>query len=83
MEYLALFFTTSASIKFKRKLLKMEISVEALPVPRILSSACGVAVHFFWPDSPLLLLDNGVEKLYAVEKAGYKLIYKAEPPLSV
>jgi hypothetical protein len=82
MEYLALFFTTSASVKFRRKLNKLDIAVEALPVPRKLSSGCGIAIRFCWPDNPLPLLDDGIEKLYSVEENGYNLIYQADRPSS-
>lgn len=82
MEYLALFFTTSASVKFRRRLQKMNIAVEALPVPRKLSSGCGIAIRFSWPDNPVPLLDDGVEKLYSIEENGYNLICQAGQPLS-
>lgn len=75
MEYLALFFTTFGTIKFKKKLIKMGIAVEVLPVPRSLSSGCGVAVKFFKDGEVSSLLDDSVEKLYSKSQNEYLLIY--------
>ncbi len=76
MEYLALFFTTYGSIKFKKKLIKMNIEVEVLPVPRTLSSGCGIAVKFFSDGDISSLLDDSVEKLYSKSQDEYLLIFE-------
>lgn len=78
MEYLALFYTTFGSIKFKKKIVKMGMEVEVLPVPRRLSSGCGVAVKFFSDGDVSSLLDDSVEKLYSKSQDEYLLIYGSE-----
>lgn len=78
MEYLALFHTTHGSIKFKKKLIKNGKEVEVLPVPRKLSSGCGVAVKFFSDGEVSDLLDESVEKLYSKNQDDYLLIYGSE-----
>jgi hypothetical protein len=78
LEYIALFFTTSAAIKFRRKLQKLNNPVEAMPVPRKLSSSCGIAVRFSWPEDLAPLLDEGVEKVYSLNNSDYFLLYEAD-----
>ncbi|ADY57619.1 hypothetical protein Sgly_3357 [Syntrophobotulus glycolicus DSM 8271] len=63
MEYLALFYTSTGAVKFKRKLDRLAIPVELLPVPSSFSAGCGVAARFFVLD-PGPLLDASIEKLY-------------------
>lgn len=77
MEFLALFFTTTSSVKFRRKLQKLNLPVEALPVPRTLSSGCGIAIRFSSAENPVSLLDDGVEKIYQINNNDYILIYQA------
>lgn len=78
MEYLALFFTVSASVKFQRKLQKLKVPVEALPVPRKLSSGCGIAAKFSWSEDLTSLLDEGVERIYTLDEGNYILKYEAD-----
>lgn len=78
MEYLALFYTTFGSIKFKKKLIKMDMEVEVLPVPRTLSSGCGVAVKFSSDGDISPLLDDSVEKLYSKTQDEYLLIFESK-----
>jgi hypothetical protein len=46
MNYIVLFFTHSASIKFENRLSDMGINVVIRPTPRALSSSCGVCADF-------------------------------------
>ncbi len=78
MEYLSLFITSSASVKFKRKLQSQAIPVELLPVPRLLSSRCGVAAKFTWENDINVLLHQGVERLYQIDGDNYILVYQAK-----
>ncbi|KUO61896.1 MAG: hypothetical protein APF84_04465 [Gracilibacter sp. BRH_c7a] len=78
MEYLALFYTTHGSIKFKKKLINIGMEVEVLPVPRRLSSGCGVAVKFFSDQDVSSLIDQTVEKLYRITQSEYQLVYGSE-----
>ncbi len=46
MNYIATFFTHSGAIKYKKQFANNGIHVELRPVPRELSSSCGVAGVF-------------------------------------
>jgi len=45
-----LFFTTSSVMKAEKTLLKQGLEVKLIPVPRELSSDCGIALRFNWDD---------------------------------
>lgn len=77
MRYLALFFTTTGSMKFKKKLKNMGKEVEVMPVPRELSSSCGVAVKFSDDQDISYLIDKSIEKIYTENEKGYFLLYNA------
>lgn len=78
MDYIALFFTTSGAMRFKRNLQKIGTEAEALPVPRKLSSSCGIAIKFKWIEDPMSLIDDSVEKLYQVNNSDYTMLYDEE-----
>ena len=44
-----LFYTTSAAIRSEKLLLKAGYDVKMIPTPRELSSDCGIALRFDWP----------------------------------
>lgn len=73
MNYLATFFTHSGTIKFKRNLIKKNIENEALPVPRQLSSNCGIGVKFLINENIEEVYNDDIEKIFKIEKEGYKL----------
>ncbi|WP_040329986.1 DUF3343 domain-containing protein [Clostridium ihumii] len=73
MNYLATFFTHSGAIKFKRNLIKKNIENEALPVPRQLSSNCGIGVKFLINENIEEVYNDDIEKIFKIEKEGYKL----------
>lgn len=73
MNYLATFFTHSGAIKFKRNLIKKNIENEALPVPRQLSSNCGIGVKFLINENIEDVYNEDIEKIFKIEKEGYKL----------
>ena len=79
LNYLALFSSTTAAVKFYRKLSKLTIPVEMLPVPRQLSASCGVAVSFAWAQNPQPLLDETISRLYKIRNNEYELIYENLP----
>ena len=74
MDYIATFFAHSGAIKFNRFLLKNNISNETLPVPRQLSSNCGIGVSFSYDDNVEKFFTEDMEKLYLNEKGKFKLI---------
>lgn len=78
MEYVAIFFTHSGSIKYHRYLKSVEIESEMMPVPRRLSSNCGIGVKFFKSDSIENIITEDIEKIYKVEDKQYILIYNCD-----
>jgi hypothetical protein len=75
MEYMALFFTHSGAIKYDRFLKANSIRVQLMPVPRKLSSNCGVGARFFCDSDVSAIVSEDIEKLYKVEGTNYRLIY--------
>ncbi|WP_061996673.1 DUF3343 domain-containing protein [Clostridium sp. ATCC 25772] len=73
MNYLATFFTHSGAIKFKRYLTKNNIENEALPVPRKVSSNCGIGVKFLYEKNIEKIYDEDIEKIFKVKEKGYEL----------
>lgn len=80
MDYIALFYTTTDTVGFMRKLQKLQIPVDALPVPRNLSASCGIAAKFSYPEEPTSLFNkkDRIDKVYAVNGSNYHLVYQGE-----
>lgn len=75
MDYIATFYTHSGALKFKSIMKDMGISVELRPVPRELSSSCGVAGLFSLQNEEMVSqLGMDVEKLFLISAHEYKLI---------
>lgn len=77
-EYIAIFFTQSGAIKFDRKLKAKNIECKLMPVPRKLSSSCGICARFKFQADVLELVDEEVEKIYIIEDNKYQLVYSEE-----
>ena len=78
MNYLALFFTHSGAMKYNRHLKSLNILSEMMPVPRTLSSSCGIAVKFTFKDNITDFISDDIEKLYEIHNNTYKSIYACE-----
>ena len=53
--YVATFYSTSQALRFEKSMLQQALSVKMIPVPRIISSSCGLAARFTEADwLPLL-----------------------------
>lgn len=76
--YQVLFFTHTAAIKFKRKLQKINIKCELMPVPRSLSSSCGVSAKIEYKDSLAAIIDDQIEKIYQIQNDQFILVYTIE-----
>ena len=74
-EYMVLFFTHSGAVKFNRKAKKQDFPCELMPVPRQLSSNCGVGARICYSGSVQDLVDEEVEKIYAIMPSGYEMLY--------
>jgi hypothetical protein len=73
--YMILFFTHSGAIKFQRKLKGLNISCTLMPVPRALSSNCGVGARISYDGDILDLADKEVEKVFLIQKENYSEIF--------
>ncbi|MHB8126515.1 MAG: DUF3343 domain-containing protein [Desulfitobacteriaceae bacterium] len=74
--YFALFFTTSGAIKFHRILQNLNIVSEPMPVPRKLSSSCGIGVKFSYGGDLNLLYNEDIEKVFEFQGNQYILKYE-------
>ena len=75
-EYIAVLFTHSDAIKLSRECKKREINHKLMPVPRKLSSNCGVCVNFHCEEDIKDLIFSGVEKIFSVEDGSYILVHE-------
>lgn len=78
MEYIAVFFTHSGAVKYDKYLKKTSINSELMPVPRKLSSNCGIGVKFNYIMDINRIISEDIEKLFSIENQEYKLIYSCE-----
>ena len=77
-EYMVLFYTHSGAIKFSRKAKKSGFACELMPVPRQLSSNCGVGAKVAFDDNIQRLVDEEIEKIYHCNEKGYELAYSGD-----
>ena len=78
MNYIVLFFTNSSAIKFARFIKNSNYIGELIPLPRKLTSSCGMGVKFHFTSDLSEIVSDEIEKIYAVEGNQYKLVYRAE-----
>lgn len=78
MEYIVLFFTHSGAIKFDRKCKKDDITCELMPVPRELSSNCGISAKIKYDGEITDLIDDEVENIFLQEDGTNIVIYEAD-----
>lgn len=78
MEYIAVPFTHSGAIKYEKFLKEKNIKCTLMPIPRKLSSSCGIGVRFnYSKDISLLILDE-IEKVFSSNSGEYKIVYKID-----
>ena len=73
MKYFSTFYTHSGAIKFSRFLNKNNISNDKSPVPRKLSSNCGIGVSFVYEGDVKGILSDDIERIYTVLDDVYDL----------
>ncbi|GAA0733938.1 DUF3343 domain-containing protein [Clostridium oceanicum] len=78
MEYISIFFTHSGAIKYSRFLKKQNIKNKTLPVPRKLSSNCGIGVKFFYDKDVSEIITEDIEKIFKMSDKEYCCIYRNE-----
>lgn len=76
MKYTIVFFTHSGAIKFEKKMQKLNIHCTLQPVPRKLSSSCGVCARIEYGGKIENLIEPEVESIYRdVSKAEFDLLF--------
>ena len=76
MQYLATFFTHCGAVKYQNHLKSRSMTVELMPVPRKLSSSCGISAKFDYAGDIRSMISEDIEKLFEIAGSEYKLIYK-------
>jgi len=74
-KFIFIFFTHSGAIKFDRKMKTKNINCELMPVPRNLSSNCGIGAVITCNESYSSFIDDEVEKVFSSES---QLLFDAE-----
>ncbi|WP_035294326.1 DUF3343 domain-containing protein [Clostridium sp. KNHs214] len=78
MKYIAVFFTHSGAVKYNRFLVKSGMCSEMMPVPRKLSSNCGIGVKFSYEGDISSIVTEEIEKIFLMEDNTHKEIYSCE-----
>jgi len=79
MKYTVVFHTQSGAIKFDSKMQKMKIPCLLQPVPRKLSSSCGICVRLTYAEDVKALMEPEIERNYRdVSSNEYELMYENE-----
>jgi hypothetical protein len=77
LKYIATFYTHSEAVKYRRYMERESIAIELIPVPRELSSDCGIGARFSLKDQDIAsYVSEDMEKIFLETEAGYELIYK-------
>lgn len=76
MNYTVVFFTHSGAIKFEKRMNKLNIPCSLQPVPRKISSSCGICAKICFDGKTDDLIEDEIQCLYKDEsKNQYILIY--------
>ncbi|WMJ78906.1 MULTISPECIES: DUF3343 domain-containing protein [unclassified Sedimentibacter] len=79
MKYTVVFHTQSGAIKFDSKMKKLNIPCTLQPVPRKLSSSCGICARLAYEENPLTLVEPEIERIYEDKSTNqYVLLYEDE-----
>lgn len=78
MTYMVVFYTHSAALQFKKNCDRQGITCELLPVPRKLSSSCGIGVRVQAKHIPETLITDELDRIFTVKGSAYTLVYASE-----
>ncbi|TJX68872.1 DUF3343 domain-containing protein [Soehngenia saccharolytica] len=78
MEYIALFYTHYGAIKYSKFLKSKNVENEIMPVPRALSSSCGICVKFSTTIDIRTIVSNDIESIFMLSDGEYKKIYQSK-----
>lgn len=73
-EYLATFYTHTAAVISSRQLKTAGVRNRMMPVPRSLSSSCGVCIRYEAYTPMRECMDEELEEIYLVNADGYEKI---------
>lgn len=78
MEYIAVFYTHSGAIKYDNFLREQSVKRQLIPVPRRLSTSCGIGIRFTYDGDISLIVSSDIEKIFRAGDSDYELIYENE-----
>lgn len=79
MNYTIVFHTQSGAIKFDSKMKKLKIPCSLQPVPRRLSSSCGICAKLIYGENPISLMEPEIERIYKnCSGSQYELLYESQ-----
>lgn len=79
MKYTIVFHTQSGALKFDSKMRKLSIPCLLQPVPRKLSSSCGICAKLSYLEDPSNLIEPEIERIYKdLSNNQYELLFENE-----
>ena len=79
MNYTVVFFTHSGAIKFEKRMIKLNIPCTLQPVPRKISSSCGICAKVCYENIIDDLIEDEIHSIYKdIAKNQYEMIYESE-----
>ncbi|MBR0139029.1 MAG: DUF3343 domain-containing protein [Firmicutes bacterium] len=79
MTYLATFFSHFGAIRFRKRCEELGIEARTMPVPRSLSSSCGICTRFEaddWHDAGPVTEE--MEKVVLITEKGYETLFSRD-----
>ena len=77
--FIATFYSHFGAIRFKKHCESRSFPARLMPVPRSLSSSCGICVRFETDEAiPTEFITEDVERIVEPNEAGYQEHYSAE-----
>ncbi|MBP1924347.1 hypothetical protein J2Z76_000200 [Sedimentibacter acidaminivorans] len=79
MKYTIVFHTQSGALKFDYKMRKLNIYCSLQPVPRKLSSSCGICAKLNYDENLETLIEPEIERIYEeISNNKYEMVYENE-----
>ena len=76
MVYFATFHTHFGAVSFERKLKKLNINGQMMPVPRVLSASCGVGIKFSADINPQELSSGDLHRIYSLDDNDFTMVFE-------
>ncbi len=79
MNYTVVFYTHSGAIKFEKRMSKLNIQCTLQPVPRKISSSCGICAKMCYEGKVEDLIEDEIQSIFKnIDKNQYDMIYESE-----